>query len=92
VIDDTNYPAANMRFFEIPAAGGLQLSSACPEMAHIFKNKENILYFSDVKELIAQIDFVMKNPDDSKYIREQSHQFVKKHHSYQNRLIKLFNP
>jgi hypothetical protein len=31
-IDNTNYPGANMRFFEVPAAGGLQVSSACPEM------------------------------------------------------------
>jgi len=92
VIDDTNYPAANMRFFEIPAAGGLQLSSPCPEMEQIFKNRENILYFSDVKELIAQIDFVIKNPGESKNIREQSHQFVKKHHNYQSRLLKIFNP
>jgi spore maturation protein CgeB len=81
-----------MRFFEIPAAGGLQLSSSCPEMEHIFKNKKHILYFSDAKELIAQIDFVMTNPGDSRYIRQQSHQFVKEHHNYRSRVTKIFNP
>jgi len=91
VIDDTNYPAANMRFFEIPAAGGLQISSACPEMEQIFKNKEHILYFSDTRELIAQIDFAIKNPDKSGHIRKHSHQFIKEYHNYKNRLTEIFN-
>ncbi|MFN2439889.1 MAG: glycosyltransferase, partial [Chitinophagaceae bacterium] len=91
VIDDTNYPAANMRFFEIPAAGGLQLSSVCPEMEQIFKSREHILYFSDTKELITQIDFALKNPEESRSIRERSHQFVKENHNYQNRLTKILN-
>lgn len=92
IIDDTNYPAANMRFFEIPAAGGLQLSSACPEMEQMFRNKEHILYFSHREDLINQINFVLKNPDECRHIRKQSHQFVKEHHNYQSRVTKIFNP
>ena len=30
IIDPTNYPAANMRFFEITTAGGLQVTYRLP--------------------------------------------------------------
>lgn len=42
IIDPTNHPAANMRFFEIPVAGGLQVCSACPEMSGVFRDGEEI--------------------------------------------------
>lgn len=51
VIDDTNYPAANTRFFEIPCIGGLQLSSACPEMEDEFQPGRDICYYRKVGEI-----------------------------------------
>lgn len=51
VIDDTNYPAPNNRFFEIPCLGGLQLSSACPEMEDEFQAGRDICYYREVGEI-----------------------------------------
>lgn len=51
IIDPSNYPAANMRFFEIPMAGGLQVSSPCPEMELEFLHGEHLFYYRDDKEL-----------------------------------------
>ena len=34
-----------MRFFEISTAGGLQVSSACPEMENEFRHAEHIFYY-----------------------------------------------
>lgn len=47
IIDPTNHPAANMRFFEIPVAGGLQVCSACPEMNDVFRDGEHLFYYQD---------------------------------------------
>jgi spore maturation protein CgeB len=51
IIDPTNYPAANMRFFEISTAGGLQVSSPCPEMAREFCHGEQVFYYHRAEEL-----------------------------------------
>jgi len=51
VIDDTNFPAPNNRFFEIPCLGGFQLSSACPEMEDEFQPGRDICYYQEVGEI-----------------------------------------
>jgi glycosyltransferase involved in cell wall biosynthesis len=61
IIDPTNYPAANMRFFEIPISGGLQVASSCPEMEDDFKHGEHVFYYRDVEELPHLLDLVLGN-------------------------------
>jgi spore maturation protein CgeB len=51
IIDPTNHPAANMRFFEIPTARGLQVCSACPEMEDEFRHDEHLFYYKSPGEL-----------------------------------------
>ncbi len=91
VIDNTNYPAANMRFFEIPAAGGLQLCSACPEQAGIFKDRETILYFNNDKEAIEQVKFVFANEQAAAAIRAKSYELIQQAHTYESRLKEIFS-
>ncbi len=90
VIDDTNYPAANMRFFEVPAVGGLQLSSACPEMENVFLHKQDILYFSNEQEMIENIQWVFDNPAAASALRSQAAAKVQSQHTYIKRLEGLF--
>lgn len=89
IIDDTNYPAANMRFFEILTAGGLQMSSSCPEMEDIFHQKEHLLYFNNEKELIDNIYWILQNPSDCDKIRFSGQELIKEEHSYIIRLNKI---
>lgn len=89
VIDDTNYPAANMRFFEIPAAGGLQLSSSCPEQENIFIDAEHILYFKSDKQMCDQINTALISPDKATKIRVSSHELIIKSHMYNHRMEQL---
>jgi spore maturation protein CgeB len=88
-IDDTNYPAANMRFFEICTAGGLQLSSSCPEMEKEFVHKKHLLYYRDEKELIQNIDWIINNPLESSGIRSAGQDLVYRSHSYTNRVSEI---
>jgi len=89
VIDDTNFPAANMRFFEVPAVGGLQICSSCPEQENIFIDKEHILYFNNENDLCNQVDFVIKNPEKAQLIRTAAHQLVTSGHTYAHRMSQL---
>jgi len=82
VIDDTNYPAANMRFFEIPGAGGLQLSSVCPEMETTFTDRNEILYFTSEKHMIEQIRWVLDHSVEADQIRRAANSKIEKQHTY----------
>lgn len=90
VIDDTNYPAANMRFFEVPAAGGLQLSSSCPEQEDIFRDKEHIYYFKDEKELCDKVSFILDNPSEAFRVRQNGFNLIGSTHNYRERMKMLF--
>lgn len=85
IIDKTNYPAANMRFFEIPISGGLQLSSECPEMENTYIDMESVIYFRSQNELKDKIDFCFRNRDETFKIRHNANKLTKNEHTYVNR-------
>jgi len=91
VIDDTNFPAANMRFFEIPAAGGLQLASSCPEQETVFCNREHILYFTSEEKIISEIEWALSHPGECSLIRSKGHNLLKSEHTYAHRLQYIIN-
>lgn len=89
VIDSANYPSANMRFFEIPISGGLQLASACPELESEFVDRRDIVYFRDETQLLGAIEWVLCNPARAAEIRTNAHRRVVDAHTYSNRLASL---
>ncbi len=91
VIDDTNYPAANMRFFEILAVGGLQLSSACPEQEGEFINGEHLLYFRDDDELAEGVRLGLESPELATRIRQAGHAKLMSAHQYSHRITSLMD-
>lgn len=91
VIDDAGYPAANMRFFEIPMAGGLQLSSQCPEFIDDYHDGEHLFYFNDEKELFEKIQFCLNNRDKLGAIRDNGKKLTKDKHLYLHRSKEILN-
>ena len=89
IIDDTNYPAANMRFFEIPCAGGLQVSSSCPEMESEFKNGDTIFYYNDYSELAEIVESLLNDDSKVDLIRQKANSAVMGGHTYKHRAQKI---
>ncbi|MGN6436118.1 MAG: CgeB family protein [Agriterribacter sp.] len=89
IIDDTNFPSANMRFFEIPTSFGLQVSSPCPEQENIFKHKEHILYFQSDEDLISQLEWILSHEQECDQIRYNANALLMKEHTYTNRLYHI---
>jgi spore maturation protein CgeB len=89
IIDDTNYPAANMRFFEIPCAGGLQICSVCPEMETEFENGEAIFYFISYSELAKTVQSLLNNETKIKQVIINAHNKVIAYHTYKHRAQKI---
>lgn len=89
IIDDTNYPGSNMRFFEIPTAGGLQMCSACPEMETRYKNGEDLYYFHSEDELAQQITYCMSNKKEALAAGRKFHDRILKEDNYNIRSQQL---
>jgi hypothetical protein len=85
IIDETNYPAANMRFFEIPCAGGLQVCSPCPEMEQEFRHGETIFYYRDESELSDLIRRLLDGDELRETVRQAAHRKVTEKHTYLHR-------
>lgn len=85
IIDPTNYPAANMRFFEIPMAGGMQVSSPCPEMADTFRHGEHLLYYTSVDELPGLIASLLEDEARRNRIAATAHAQTIAEHTYTDR-------
>jgi len=88
-IDSTNYPAANMRFFELLACGGLALNSACPEMANMFVNQETTCYYQDQSELVSMAKELVNQPLRRREIADAGQRMVLESHTYVHRVSKV---
>jgi spore maturation protein CgeB len=89
IIDDTNFPAANMRFFEIPAVGGLQLSSACPEMEEIFIHHKHLFYYKQLDDLCEQITYILEHEMEMEKVRTNGIELIQSNHTYIHRMKQL---
>lgn len=89
VIDRSNFPAVNMRFFEIIAAGGLELCSAGPEMEGTFINKAHLLYFNSQENLADVVQYALNNRDKMEEIKKAAQQLLCEKHLYKHRVETL---
>jgi spore maturation protein CgeB len=89
VIDNSNFPSVNMRFFEILAAGGLELCSAGPEMEDIFIDKQHLLYFTDEVSLVNSIKYALENKDNVEQIKIAGQQTLTEKHLYTHRIAEI---
>jgi spore maturation protein CgeB len=89
VIDDTNFPAANMRFFEIPCAGGLQVCSDCPEMESEFINGESIFYYKDHAELARIVRSLLQDESQTQQVGRNARDMIFESHTYKHRAQKI---
>lgn len=93
VIDEAGFPAANMRSFEIPVAGGLQLSTVCPELKNIFRDGKEIVFFRNDEELFEKIQYCLDHKEELLSIRKASQEKVLEGQLYVHRaeeIIKRF--
>jgi hypothetical protein len=85
VIDLTNYPGANMRFFETLASGGTLLTSSCPEFAADFPEGVAAFYFDSIDGLVAKVRELLPRSDARKAVAEEGKRRVLAQHTYVDR-------
>ncbi len=84
MIDPTNYPAANMRFFETYAARAVPLCSRCPEMEDLFREGESAFYFGP-NELVERATSLLKDPAAVRRVGEMGRRLAEDGHHYRDR-------
>jgi hypothetical protein len=85
VIDDTNYPAANMRFFEIMACGGAQLVSACPEMTEWFPHRASVVYYDGSADMVQKARELLADEGLRRSVAADAHARAMSEHTYVHR-------
>jgi spore maturation protein CgeB len=85
VIDDTNYPAANMRFFETLACRTPSLVSSCPEMEGVFPEGVGVAYFHGEEELLSKASDLIHDGDRRRRMADEGHTRVLAQHTYEHR-------
>lgn len=85
LIDPTNFPAANMRFFENFLFDVATVNTACPEMVDIFRHEEHTLYAADDTELVASVRRLFADETLRRRIARAGRDLVLAEHTYVQR-------
>lgn len=80
-----NRGSHNMRTFEIPAMGGLMLTSRTAEQQEFFPENEACYMYADVAELQEKIEYILANKQEADRVRARGMELVREH-SYVNRI------
>ena len=84
ILRDQCKDSHNMRTFEIPAMGGLMLTTRSKQQNFFFKEDEECLMFSGKKELQKKIKDIIKNKTKIQELKDRAYLKSRKH-SYTNR-------
>ena len=83
-----NKGAHNMRTFEIPAMGGLMLTSRSEEQQAFFPENEACYMYGDIEDLKKKIEYIIRNKQEANQVRARGMELVAEH-SYNNRVLLL---
>ncbi len=88
ILNEWNIPGHNMRTFEVPASGGVMLSTHTAEQAEFFPEGEAAWYYRDPSELDGILDRLVHEPETLERTRRTALKIVRDH-SYQSRAKEL---
>ena len=90
ILRKQNITSHNMRTFEVPAMGGLLLTTRSKEQQFYFKDGIDCLMYSSLNELKNKIKFIKKNKKKILDIKKNAYK-KSKIHSYTNRSKFILN-
>jgi spore maturation protein CgeB len=64
ILDPWNVPGHNMRTFEIPGCGGLELCAASSEIADLLEPAKEILLFRTVEDVHQHVTWALAHPTE----------------------------
>jgi spore maturation protein CgeB len=82
----------NLRSFEIPGSGGIQIIRYTDELNRFFKNYKNIVMFKNKEELLrlSKLFLFEKTIQELNHLRIASFDNIKENHTWEARFKKSF--
>ncbi|MBN2438702.1 MAG: glycosyltransferase [Deltaproteobacteria bacterium] len=80
---------ASPRVFEIMACGAFQLCDDQRDVFALFKDGQDLVKFSDGKDLVAKVKYYLDHPEERKAIASQGRKTVLARHTYRDRVREL---
>ena len=88
-VASSNYPAANMRFFEILGSGGVPLSARCPEMESEFPDREACFYYDDIESIAGVLSSILKDAASRQRVVQNGQSRILAAHTYTHRASEM---
>ncbi len=88
IVDDLNMPGHNMRTFEIPASGGVMLSTYTAEQAEFFPEGEAAWYYRQPSEIDSILERLLNDADALRRTRRTALK-IAEDHTYSRRVEAL---
>jgi len=90
--DDTNFTGyqTKLRHFEVPGCGAFQLCNINPELAELFEEDKEIVFYGNEEELGKKILFYLNNDKERELIAEAGYKRALSQHTTAHRLQYLF--
>lgn len=79
------------RTFEVPGSGGFLLTEAVPHLDEYFVPGREIGVFTDVDDLVDQVDHWLSHPDERSAVAEAGYRRALAEHTYDHRFAAIFS-
>ena len=83
----------NLRTFEIPMGGGIQICKYCTELADYFEDGKEILFYQSNDELVDKARYYTQKASDKEILQMKyfARSRAENEHTWWNRFIKIFD-
>jgi spore maturation protein CgeB len=78
------------RNFEIPFAGGFQLTDYTPSLEDYLQIGKEVACYNSIEDCVTQIDYYLVNDNERENIRNLGQQKAINNHTYQHRFVDIF--
>lgn len=78
-----------LRVWDVLGAGGFLLTNFQAEIPYYFKNKEDLVCFESVEELVELAGYYLEHEEERKQIAHNGYEKVKERHSWENRIVRM---
>lgn len=78
-----------LRIWDVLGCGGFLLTNFQAEIPYYFKNKEDLVCFESVEELVELAGYYLVHDKERKRIAQSGYEKVKQHHSWEKRILEM---
>lgn len=78
-----------LRIWDVLGCGGFLLTNFQAEIPYYFKNKEDLVCFESVEELVELAGYYLAHEEERKRIAKSGYEKVKQHHTWEKRILEM---